>query len=155
VHTAFSEHRPLQLTPDIIWLTLAQGFAQHVNNNAEVLRSRFVKHQGKQMLTVVVDGLPAQPQQWAEPIQNWCLQIRDQVGADLYRLLECNFSTTTPVTRTASHVVMMDTFRQYFGLANNFQNPIVIAKNTVQLFEQIFAADGNYYFDQPNFLPHD
>jgi hypothetical protein len=30
VHTAFSEHRPLVLTPDIIWLTIAQGVAQHI-----------------------------------------------------------------------------------------------------------------------------
>jgi Domain of unknown function (DUF4419) len=33
VHLAFSEHRPLLLTPDAIWMTSAQGFAQHINNN--------------------------------------------------------------------------------------------------------------------------
>jgi hypothetical protein len=114
VHAAFSKHRPLQLTPDIIWMTLAQGFAQHVNNHAETLRSRFVKHQGKQELTVEVDEFPTQAHQWAEKIQEWVFQIRDRVGPDLHRLLECNFSTTTPITRTASYVVMMDAFRQYF-----------------------------------------
>lgn len=114
VHAAFSEHRPLQLTPDIIWLTLAQGFAQHVNNQSETLQSRFVKHQGKVSLTVEVNEFPTQAQQWTEKIEEWGLQLRDRVGADLYRLLECNFSTTTPITRTASHVVMMDAFRQYF-----------------------------------------
>jgi hypothetical protein len=114
VHAAFSEHRPLLLTPDIIWLTLAQGFAQHINNHAETLRSRFVRHQGKQTLVVETDGIPQQPQQWSEAVQHWALHIRDQVGVDLYRLLECNFSTTTPITRTASHIVMMDAFQQYF-----------------------------------------
>ena len=29
VHYAFSEHRPLTLSPDAIWLTIAQGFANH------------------------------------------------------------------------------------------------------------------------------
>lgn len=114
VHVAFSEHRPLLLTPDIIWITLAQGFAQHINNHAETLRSRFVRHQGKQKLLVETDGIPQQPQQWSDAVQHWALHIRDQVGADLYRLLECNFSTTTPITRTASHIVMMDAFQQYF-----------------------------------------
>ncbi len=114
VHAAFSEHRPLLLTPDIIWITLAQGFAQHINNNAETLRSRFVRHQGKQKLVVETDGIPQQSQQWSEAVQHWALHIRDQVGVDLYRLLECNFSTTTPITRTASHIVMMDAFQQYF-----------------------------------------
>jgi hypothetical protein len=114
VHAAFSEHRPLLLSPDIIWITLAQGFAQHINNNAETLRSRFVRHQGKQKLSVESYGIPQQPQQWSEAAQQWALHIRDQVGADLYQLLECNFSTTTPITRTASHIVMMDAFQQYF-----------------------------------------
>lgn len=44
VHMAFSEHRPLLLTPDAIWMTIAQGFAIHINNNAEQLRQSFVAH---------------------------------------------------------------------------------------------------------------
>lgn len=114
VHRAFSEHRPLQLTPDIIWITLAQGFAQHINNHAETLRSRFVQHPAKEKLIVEVLEIPTQSQQWVEKIEEWVLQIRDRVGADCYRLLECNFSTTTPISHTVSHVVMMDAFRQYF-----------------------------------------
>ncbi len=51
VHYAFSEHRPLILSPDVVWLTIAQGFAQHVNANAETLRRRFVRHQGVRTLT--------------------------------------------------------------------------------------------------------
>lgn len=33
---------------------------------------------------------------------------------DLYQLMLCDFSTTSPVIRTASQVVMMDAFQQYF-----------------------------------------
>jgi Domain of unknown function (DUF4419) len=114
VHSAFSQHRPLSLTPDIIWLTIAQGFAHHVNNHAEELRSSFVKHQGKEKLLVKIDCLPTEPAQWAEVIEQWTLQLRDHVGADMYRSMECNFSTTTPITKIASHMVMMDVFQQYF-----------------------------------------
>lgn len=114
VHLAFSEHRPLVLTPDILWITLAQGFAQHVNNHAETLRSHFVRYEGKQTLVVETPQIPTHPQQWGEAIQQWTLHIRDHVGADLYRLLECNFTTTTPITHIASHVVMMDAFQKYF-----------------------------------------
>lgn len=113
VHYAFSEHRPLLLSPDIIWMVLAQGFAQHINNCAEELRSSFVRHSGKQVLQVRVNQL-SEPHHWATAIEEWSLQIRDFVGADLYRLMECNFSTSTPITRTASHIVMMDAFQQYF-----------------------------------------
>ncbi|GBO54050.1 hypothetical protein APA_1998 [Pseudanabaena sp. lw0831] len=114
VHSAFSDHRPLVLTPDIIWITIAQGFAQHVNNNAEKLRSHFVQHEGKQKLVVEILEIPKSGQRWSDLIQDWTLQIRDHVGADLYRLIECTFSTTTPITQTVSHIVMMDTFQQYF-----------------------------------------
>ncbi|MDZ8137276.1 MAG: DUF4419 domain-containing protein [Nostoc sp. DedQUE04] len=114
VHTAFSEHRPLLLTPDIIWITLSQGFAQHINNHAESLRSRLVNHQGKQQLIVETRQIPSHPQHWSQAVQEWGLHIRNYVGADLYRLLECNFSTTTPITHIASHVVMMNAFQKYF-----------------------------------------
>ena len=38
VYCAFAQHRPLILTPDAVWLTIAQGFAQHVNSHSKRLR---------------------------------------------------------------------------------------------------------------------
>lgn len=49
---AFSDHRMLTLSPDMIWLLIAQGFANHVNANAEKLRPRLVRHPGKLELRV-------------------------------------------------------------------------------------------------------
>src|SRR4051812_10908577 len=46
-HFAFSQHRPLVLSPDMIWVAIVQGFARHVNEHAERLRDRFVGHSGK------------------------------------------------------------------------------------------------------------
>src|SRR5262245_50441118 len=34
VHAAYALHYPLVLTPDAVWLSIAQGFAAHVNVNA-------------------------------------------------------------------------------------------------------------------------
>lgn len=113
IHLSFNDHRPLRLTPDAIWLTLAQGMAHHINNHAETLRSFFVKHSGKEKLRVEFQTLN-QPEEWANLIQEFALHIRDRVGADFYQLMECNFSTTTPITRTASQVTMMNSFQQYF-----------------------------------------
>ncbi|MFO0950590.1 MAG: DUF4419 domain-containing protein [Isosphaeraceae bacterium] len=42
VYTAFSEHRPLVLTPDSVWLTVAQGVAHHMAVHGERLRPGFV-----------------------------------------------------------------------------------------------------------------
>ncbi len=50
IHTCWSRHYSLVLTPDMIWLCIAQGLAQHVNKNSEKLRSKFVEHEGKKKL---------------------------------------------------------------------------------------------------------
>jgi hypothetical protein len=43
VYCAFVQHRPLILTPDVVWLTIAQGFAQHVNTHSARFRRRLVR----------------------------------------------------------------------------------------------------------------
>jgi hypothetical protein len=35
---AYNNHQHLILTPDDIWLTIAQGVSQHINYNAEKFR---------------------------------------------------------------------------------------------------------------------
>src|SRR5215472_3709257 len=57
VHIAFSQHRPLALSPDAIWLVIAQGFGHHVAQNAEELRASLVNHEGKKTLSVTVNDL--------------------------------------------------------------------------------------------------
>lgn len=113
VYLAFSQHRPLVLTPDVIWVTLAQGFAHHVNNHAQALRSRIVPHKGKVTLDAITWELSS-PEDWAAVIQQWSMGIQEHIPAELSELMLCNFTTTTPIIRTASQVVMMDAFQQYF-----------------------------------------
>ncbi len=107
VHLAFSQHRPLILSPDSIWLAIAQGFGHHVNENAELLRSRMVAHAGQRVLTVeswnypdAIAGLSAQVRQFSDPV--------------LHETLVCDFSTTTSSIRMASEVVLLDTYQRYF-----------------------------------------
>ena len=113
VHLAFSEHRPLRLTPDHIWLTIAQGFAHHVNNNAETLRSRLVGFQDKMVLQVPTFGLEG-PEDWAGVINEWAEDIGDFIPGELSQTLLCDFTTTTPAARIASQIVMMDAFQRFF-----------------------------------------
>jgi hypothetical protein len=50
---AYRHHFPLVLTPDAVWLTVAQGLARHVTNNAEALRHRLVAHEGRALISPV------------------------------------------------------------------------------------------------------
>ncbi len=116
VHLAFSRHLPLALTPDVIWLTIAQGFAQHANNHQEDLRPLLMRHEGKMLLRAEVKQVTRQ-EDWADAANQWTQQIASHIAPDLHDTLLCDFSTTTPVIRIASQVVMMEAFQHYFDYA--------------------------------------
>src|SRR5690349_296604 len=81
VHLAFAEHRPLVLSPDAIWLTIAQGVAQHVRQNAERLRSRLVRHEDKKRLTSGLDGpMPTDAASWRAAVQTCRGQLAGEIG---------------------------------------------------------------------------
>lgn len=112
VHIAFSQHRPLVLSPDCVWLTIAQGFSHHIAANAEALRRRLVRHQGKQQLNEKLTHWSLEDCKLA--IAGLSAQIREASDPVLHETLVCDFSTTTPEIRTASEVVLMDTYSNYF-----------------------------------------
>src|ERR1043166_149994 len=113
-HEAFYEHRPIVLSPDAIWFCLAQGFAHHVNRNVERLRKRFVKHDGKVQLFVDrPDFALGQPNPWPEAFSAFSEQLASHLGK-LRDLVVSDFSTTGPIERAASEVVLMDAFQGYF-----------------------------------------
>lgn len=112
VHVAFSQHRPLVFTPDAIWLTLVQGFGHHVHENAEALRGRLVRHEGKKKLCFEIDEV--KPELWPQFISQFSALIRENSDPVLHETLLCDFSTTTSAIRTAFEVALMDTYQRYF-----------------------------------------
>lgn len=111
---AFIEHRPLTLSPDAVWLCIARGFAEHVNQNAETLRRRLVRHEGRLELVVRrPDFTLGQPNPWPEAFAAFSDRIAEHVGK-LRDLVVADFSTTGPTERAASDVVLMDGFQAYF-----------------------------------------
>lgn len=59
IHMAYSGHYCLHLRPDDIWLAIAQGVSAHLQykDNAEKYRHVFVDHEGKETISVCVNGL--------------------------------------------------------------------------------------------------
>ncbi len=113
-HDAFYEHHPLRIRPDDIWFCIAQGFASHVNLNADGLRERLVSHQGRLTLTVErADFQLGQPNPWPEVFASFSEQIGEHVGK-LKELLCGAFSTTTALETVAFEVACMDTFQGFF-----------------------------------------
>ena len=117
VNEAYANHYPLVLTPDAIWMCIAQGLAQHINANGEKLRSMFVEHEGKKEIVVrrddFVKGSPANP--WPEVFDEFSEQIRKNIGEKTHDLLTPEYSTTGPVEKAAAQVVLMDSLKEYFS----------------------------------------
>jgi hypothetical protein len=115
LHAGFASHRPVCLSPDIIWLTLTQGLAHHVNAHAEELRHQFVRHEGKLQIAVrrddFVKGSPENP--WPEVFAEFSAAIQGHIG-DAHDLVVVDFSTTGPVERAASEVVLLDAMQAFF-----------------------------------------
>jgi hypothetical protein len=114
-HRAFMDHRPLCLSPDIIWLTICQGVANHINAHGEELRSRFVSHEGKIEISVrrddFVKGSPENP--WAEVIEELTNKVKEHIGS-AFDLFQPTFTTTGPVEKAAAAVVLLDAMKSYF-----------------------------------------
>jgi hypothetical protein len=116
-HTSFCFHYPLTFSPDMIWLLIVQGVAEHVNANANGLRRIFVKHNGKLLIKVerndLVRGQPNQP--WAKVVEEFTQRIREHIGEETSDLFMPSFSTTGNDERTACRIALMNTVGKYFS----------------------------------------
>lgn len=117
VSAAYNKHHPLVLSPDTIWLLIAQGFALHVRENAEALREKFVSHQGKLTLEVrrdeFIKGFAGND--WEGVFTELSEQIRTHLGDATHQVIVPSFSTTGIVEKAAFEVALLDAMQVYFN----------------------------------------
>ena len=141
VHIAYEHHYPLVISPDDIWMCIVQGFGTHVNAYAEELRHLFVQHEGKKEIKVrrndFVKGSPENP--WSEVFSEFSAQIRSHIGEKTHDLLLPNFTTTGPVEKAASEIVLMNAFKEYFDYrcVTRCGIPKITLKGTVDDWKQL------------------
>jgi Domain of unknown function (DUF4419) len=121
VHHAYAGHRSLTLSPDIIWLMICQGVANHVNANESELRPRLVAHEGRIEIEIrdddFIKGSPENP--WGETLSEFSQAVRRHIGC-CHELFSPTFSTTGAVERAASEVVLLDAIQSYFRYVVRF-----------------------------------
>lgn len=115
LHAAFSSHYPISLSPDIIWLTITQGLAIHINEYAETLRHQFVSHKDKLNIRVRRDGfVKGSPHNhWPGVFSEFSEAIKAHIGS-AHALIVADFTTTGLIEKAASEVVLMDAMQSYF-----------------------------------------
>lgn len=115
LHFAFTDHRPVRLSPDMFWLLICQGVAHHINANSEELRADLVKHTGRVEIRIerhdFVKGSLENP--WDEAIDEMSKQVADYIGPT-QDLFIPRFSTTGKTERIAAEIVLLDAMQSYF-----------------------------------------
>jgi hypothetical protein len=115
VHAAFDQHRPLVLSPDAVWLCIAQGLATHVNLNAEKLRRHIVAHDGRETIAVRRDQFRkgAPDNDWPGVFGELSAEVARRTG-ELHGLVVADFSTTDATSRAVSELALLSLASPYF-----------------------------------------
>ena len=143
-YSAYENHLPIRLTPDIIWLLIVQGFAQHVNFNAEYLREKFVNFENKKTLEVIIKKYHSYKQMNSRDYENLfgdlTNQVKSYVGEELINTLDFNFSTSNKITKIVGYTSIMSAMKKYFeyqGFCHMCNFPYIILDGTLQDWENI------------------
>jgi hypothetical protein len=115
VYSAYAGHRPLVLSPDMIWLQIVQGFTSHLDKNAEKLRYLFVSHEGKEKLKIQVPMFPPNVETWEGHFKTFKSLIGDKTKQNIAETLATPFSTTRPDEQVAFDIALMSSMKNYFS----------------------------------------
>lgn len=111
----YGQHRPLVLSPDMIWLVINQTLVRHINENAEIFREKIVSHQER--LDIVVDSdkdLLKDAPDWHSILESFYKQIERKTKKDIAPTFVADFSTTGVDERIASISTLMNGVQSYF-----------------------------------------
>ena len=115
-HLAFAEHRPMALTPDLLWHYIVKGISIHIHKYSEELRKKFVSHEEKMELTVIRDKLDLNADDWSSIFKEFRSKIEATMTEEGKAMIsEKKFSTTSEIIDDVSCIALMDGMANYFA----------------------------------------
>ncbi len=116
-HLSFAEHRPLAISPDMIWQLLIQQAANQVHAKPEDYRKLFAKHEyGKRTLSIQRDEFTL-----GNPNNNWAGVISELEGMVLNNVPDSpaasfghRFSTSSPTEIASRRVTLLNAASNYY-----------------------------------------
>ena len=164
-YTAHTNHYPIRIKPDDIWLLIVQAFSNHVNANSKRLRQYFVNFSGKKELKVEY-LLSSIKEVNRKVLENFSEQINKQMkeylGEKILDILTPNFSTTTYDSKIIGQISIMGAFKKYFDYTMMLCGcgiPYIILEGTAQDYKEIISKAkelSKYKFDWyiKKIIPH-
>jgi hypothetical protein len=116
LHYSFADHRPVIISPDMIWLLITQSFAIHIDQNPEKYRDLIVGFKYKKTIQIVRNdfkkGKLENP--WHETFPIFSDSIKVYIGDSMHKSLIPTFSTTRLAEKYAFEISLMDATSNYF-----------------------------------------
>ena len=140
---AYKNHRPITISPDIIWLLIVQGFSYHVCGHADELRHMFVNFGGQKELTVErldLNVFEATAEDWMTIFPSFVEQITEFTGKNITDTLTPDFTTTTQVSLAVGQISIMSALKHYFKykvLMGGCGLPYVTIEGSVEDWQKI------------------
>lgn len=112
---AYSYHHHLVIRPDDIWFAILTQMSIYINKNAETLRGKFVSHEGKKDLKVILIGnrFSADNAILAEKMTH--LIQENVVDPELRAWIIPAFTTTSRKDEVVASILMMGALQKYFS----------------------------------------
>jgi hypothetical protein len=116
LHYSFAQHRPLVISPDMIWLMICQGVAMHIENDTEGLRDKFVKFEGKKKISVRRDDFKKgnEDNPWEDVFPQFTDSLKRYLQDGVYDFFIPEFSTTGIKQKNAFEIALLSSVKNYF-----------------------------------------
>lgn len=137
---SYSQHRPLVLTPDAVWLLICQGTSMHINKHFKTLENViFVKDKPKE-LVVRNDSLEYGGKHWEDLVSSFSTETRKYTKGDFYSFFVADFSTTGKTEQTVYQITLLESYKKAFTYVgeSGCGIPYITLKGTKQDWEKLY-----------------
>lgn len=107
---AYAQHRPIVLSPDIMWIVICNGYSQFVNREPESFREYLVNHNDKETL-VIRTSLETTT---AQKVEKFASLIAQETKGGIADVMTCDFSTTGMIEKMVSQITLMEAVKPFF-----------------------------------------
>lgn len=114
IQECYDNHRPLILTPDIIWLAICQGVSIHINENYDSLKNTIFIGNKPDKIIIRNDSLEYSAKHWKSLIESLSTETRKYTNDDFYSFFVSEFSTTSVIEKTAYQITLLESYKKAF-----------------------------------------
>jgi len=114
IQECYDNHRPLVLTPDIIWLAICQGVSIHINEHYDSLKEIIFIEDKPDKIAIRNDSLEYSAKHWKNLIESFANETKKYTNDDFYSFFVSEFTTTTTINKTVYQITLLESYKKGF-----------------------------------------